>query len=198
VTSTEILDVGCGPSPRGTVNIDLNPKFKPTVVAEATWLPFNSSVFDGVYLSHLLEHVINPERILREAHRVLKKGRRVTIVFPNFASFNVLMAWIFYFHIRGKGGSNSPSFISNGFKRAYNIVFGSHTVGEYDVHHIPLTLPIMRCLLESGGFRIASISGDVVYLPFRRFRFIRAISRALARILPSRADIITIVAKKIY
>jgi len=190
----EILDVGSGPSPRGTVNIDLNPKFKPTVVAEATWLPFKSSVFDGVYLSHLLEHVINPGRILREVHRILKKGQKITIVFPNFASFNVLVAWIFHFHIRGRGGSDSPYFIPNRFKRAYNIIFGSHTVGEYDIHHIPLTLPLMRGLLESSGFRVESIRGDT---PFRRFKIAGTISRVMAKILPSRADIITIIAQKI-
>ena len=31
----ETLDVGSGPHPKGTVNVDLNRKFKPTVVAEA-------------------------------------------------------------------------------------------------------------------------------------------------------------------
>jgi SAM-dependent methyltransferase len=178
--------------------VDLNPKYKPTVVADARNLPFRVSAFDGIHLSHILEHVIDPEKILKEVNRVVKTDRTVTIVFPNFSSLSVLMAWVMGFHSKRTGHeANGPRAISYGVRRAYNIVYGSHTVGEYDVHHIPLSLRLMYNLLRESGFSVESARGDIVRLPLRRFAVLRKASRALATIFPGKADVVTIVAKRV-
>ena len=195
----EILDIGSGPRPKGTVNVDLSPKFNPTVVADARSLPFKASVFDGSYLSHILEHVVDPENILKEVHRVLRTTKSVTIVFPNFASLSVLIAWIYGFY-RGTGKCDqelTPYIIPEGLRNAYRIVYGGHSVGEYDIHHVPLSLPMLCGLLRGFGFEIESIKGNLVRIPLRHSRFVKTISSALAKIFPGRADIITIVATKI-
>lgn len=122
----EILDIGSGPRPKGTVNVDLSPKFKPTVIADARNLPFRPSVLDGSYLSHILEHVIDPENILKEVHRVLRTTKSVTIVFPNFASLGVLVAWIYGFY-RGIDRCDQelpPYVIPEGLRNAYRIIYG--------------------------------------------------------------------------
>lgn len=195
----EILDIGSGPRPKGTVNIDLSPRFNPTIVADARNLPFRASVFDGSYLSHILEHVVDPENILKEAHRVLRATKSVTIVFPNFASLSVLIAWICGFY-RGTDKcdqKSTPYVIPKGLRNAYRIIYGGHSVGEYDIHHVPLSLPMLRGLLRRLGFEIESIKGNLVRIPLRHSRFVKTISGALARIFPGKADTITIVAKKI-
>ena len=83
------LDVGCGNSPRGDVNVDvfrggLNPqlgdqiegefmflsKIKNFIVADATHLPFRDGSFATVFSSHTIEHVQNPLLMLREMCRV--------------------------------------------------------------------------------------------------------------------------------
>jgi SAM-dependent methyltransferase len=178
--------------------VDLNPKYKPTVLADARSLPFRASVFDGVYLSHILEHVTDPENILKEVRRVAEVGKRVTITFPNFACASVLMAWFQGFCWDNQRSTQKPPYIiSPGLERAYSIVYGSHSVGEYDVHHVPLSLPLLGKLLEEFGFRVESARGDMIRLPFRRFRLMRSLSKALGRVIPSRAGIITIVARKV-
>jgi SAM-dependent methyltransferase len=192
----ETLDVGSGPYPKGIVNVDLNRKFKPTVVAVAGNLPFKGSVFDEVYLSHILEHVVDPENILTEVHRVLKTSKCVKIVFPNFASFGVFVAWFLQFHVKSSRTSNLPHIVPSKLQTPYNIIYGSHTIGEYDVHHVPLTMRLIFNLLQEIGFDIEAVKGEGFLLPHRRAPFVRALSTALAKMFPTRADIITIVASK--
>jgi ubiquinone/menaquinone biosynthesis C-methylase UbiE len=85
------LDVGCGHTPVGDVNVDLykNPSTHRSrdqskcedydlhavpnlVVADAEHLPFKNNAFDYVYSNHVIEHVSNPEVMLREMVRVTK------------------------------------------------------------------------------------------------------------------------------
>jgi SAM-dependent methyltransferase len=50
-------------------------------------LPFPTGSFDVAFSYYVLEHVRDPERVLREAIRVLKPGGHLYFVFPNFGSF---------------------------------------------------------------------------------------------------------------
>jgi len=42
-------------------------------VADAHYLPFKDAVFDGVVIQAVLEHVVDPQVVVSEIHRVLKK-----------------------------------------------------------------------------------------------------------------------------
>ena len=77
------LDVGCGPSPRGDVNLDLftgdSPHVKGSIVGrnypnfiigDAENLPLRSNIFQVVYAFHLIEHLENPIKAMREFERV--------------------------------------------------------------------------------------------------------------------------------
>lgn len=66
-----------------------------------------------------------------------------------------------------------------------------------DIHHVPLSLPMLRGLFEGFGFEIESTKGNLVRLPLRQTRSVKAISNVLAKVFPGKADIITIVATKI-
>ena len=90
------LDVGCGNTPTGDVNVDLPsserhrngirlvPKKMPNFIYASSYaLPFCSSSFDEVVAFHLLEHLETPLAALREMVRVSKNV--VTIVVPAFA-----------------------------------------------------------------------------------------------------------------
>src|SRR5262249_18302595 len=46
----------------------------PDLLSDAHFLPFEDQQFDVVYAAALFEHVACPQRVVQEAHRVLKPG----------------------------------------------------------------------------------------------------------------------------
>jgi phosphatidylethanolamine/phosphatidyl-N-methylethanolamine N-methyltransferase len=45
-------------------------------------LPFKNDYFDRIIISHCLEHITDPEKVLKEIHSKLKKGGTLTIGLP--------------------------------------------------------------------------------------------------------------------
>jgi len=82
-----VLDAGSGhfPFPNADVLCDLYDK--PTkvgrlfVCCDIQFLPFKPKVFNFVYCSHVLEHVINPNLTISELKRVAQHG------YASFPSF---------------------------------------------------------------------------------------------------------------
>lgn len=94
-----VLDLGCGTghsfqelSPRETVGVDieasaLEDQQRETHPADVRELPFADGAFESVVSIHVIEHVPNPERVLREALRVLAPGGRAIFATPNRLTF---------------------------------------------------------------------------------------------------------------
>jgi len=61
----------------------------PYICADATALPFRDSSMDLVGMHQVLEHVPNPESVLREVLRVLKPKGRLAVVCPNLLSIGL-------------------------------------------------------------------------------------------------------------
>jgi cyclopropane fatty-acyl-phospholipid synthase-like methyltransferase len=85
------LDMGCGPNKKeGFHGVD---QYKmPGVdtvlkIGTAKWPWANDSV-DELHASHFLEHLTQDERVhfFNEAHRVMKKGSKATIITPHWAN----------------------------------------------------------------------------------------------------------------
>jgi ubiquinone/menaquinone biosynthesis C-methylase UbiE len=57
------------------------------VNASADDLPFPEQFFDGVLISHVIEHLESPDKAISEANRVLKTGGKLCIVVPMQAGF---------------------------------------------------------------------------------------------------------------
>jgi ubiquinone/menaquinone biosynthesis C-methylase UbiE len=55
--------------------------------ARAEALPWPDDFFDLVYSTNVLEHVTDPDQVMRETIRVLKPGGYAQFVFPNYGSF---------------------------------------------------------------------------------------------------------------
>lgn len=86
-----ILDVGCGSDPKGHINLDLftglnphliksrknpfvDPKKIPNFVKGTAYkLPFPKDFFSIVYCCHVIEHLENPIKAIKELRRVSKK-----------------------------------------------------------------------------------------------------------------------------
>jgi SAM-dependent methyltransferase len=79
----DVLDVGCGAKPylplvvdhaQGYRGLDLVPRLHVDDVGAATALPYPHASFDLVLCTQLLEHVLEPEQVVREIARVLVPG----------------------------------------------------------------------------------------------------------------------------
>ena len=94
-----VLDLGCGVghsfqelAPRETVGVDLDPgalegQARETHVADMRALPFAGATFASVLSVQSIEHVPDPENVLREAVRVLEPGGTAVFVTPNRLEF---------------------------------------------------------------------------------------------------------------
>ena len=81
---TKKLNLGCNDLKLdGFINIDIDPRVKPDMLANCLHLPFEDDSVDEIYAGHLLEHTTPEEEALKEWHRVLKKGGKITITVPD-------------------------------------------------------------------------------------------------------------------
>jgi SAM-dependent methyltransferase len=97
IADRDILEVGCGEGmmfdDTGTrpVQMDVSmtrvcraaPRSRRLLCADGYHLPFADGSFAAVLLVAVLEHTLEPRRILAEARRVLKRGGQAIIVVPN-------------------------------------------------------------------------------------------------------------------
>ena len=65
------------------------------VRSDAMALPFRDGAFDRVYCSEVLEHVLDPESVIREMHRVLAPGGIAVISVPNEVLINLIKRILF-------------------------------------------------------------------------------------------------------
>lgn len=89
-----ILEVGCATGyvqnklDKGVIGIDLThsllKKNKSKVVcADALSIPFRDNSFDFVYSVNVLEHMDNPDKMIKECKRAAKKNGKIILITPN-------------------------------------------------------------------------------------------------------------------
>jgi len=85
-----ILNLGSGMKKvrNDVINVDFYPFQNVDVVADISNLPFVDNSVDAVINEFVLEHVKNPEVIVREIYRILKLGGILYITIPFVASFH--------------------------------------------------------------------------------------------------------------
>jgi SAM-dependent methyltransferase len=95
----KVLDLGCGVghsfaelAPRETVGVDLDAEAlegqaRETHVADMRALPFAAGTFASVLSVQSIEHVPDPDSVLREVVRVLEPGGTAIFVTPNRLEF---------------------------------------------------------------------------------------------------------------
>lgn len=76
----KILNVGSGGLYiEGAVNVDINPKYRPDIIADFHHLPFKDNSFDVVLALDIIEHTESPEILLNELLRVSKEDGCIII-----------------------------------------------------------------------------------------------------------------------
>ncbi|MGH2756837.1 MAG: class I SAM-dependent methyltransferase [Actinomycetota bacterium] len=88
--SGDVLDIGAGYAqyrPLFTraasyVALDLDIERAPDGIADVSALPIRSAAVDGVVCTEVLEHVIDPDTVVTEVHRVLRDDGRLLVTVP--------------------------------------------------------------------------------------------------------------------
>jgi SAM-dependent methyltransferase len=90
-TGARVLDLGCGNSPYAALFpnrmcLDIRRRPGAAIVCDAHYLPFMTGSFDLILSTEVLEHTLEPQRIVDEIRRVLRPGGRVLLttrfIFP--------------------------------------------------------------------------------------------------------------------
>jgi SAM-dependent methyltransferase len=118
-------------------------------------LPFGDGSLDAITMWNVLEHVLDPERALREAARVLGSGGRLFAVAPNYASFrreaHYQLPWL----------PLLPRRAASAYLRALG---RDPTFFEREVHYVT-NRGVMRTL-ASLGFSVHDPRADKIGTPF--------------------------------
>jgi len=149
-------------------------------------LTYPNDYFDVVIASHTIEHLVNPDHLVLEAKRVLKKGGLLIVVTPNLASWINRLLLLLGFQPFFTEVSTVDKTLGIKFSRKFTKV--RSTVGHMRV----FTSGALKDILELHGFNIYKTAG-VEFVAFPRA--LRLLDRLLAKNF-SLASIIIVVGKK--
>ena len=106
-------------------------------------LSFQNDWFDTIISCETIEHVLDPQKAIRELYRVLKPGGRLFLTCPNY--FNLFGLWCIYRWIIGKPFTEG---------------------GQPYVNYI--LMPFIFLGLRKTGFRVQQYYSSDILLPLRR------------------------------
>jgi len=145
-------------------------------------LPFKDGFFDVVLMEEVIEHLVNPDNAVKEAHRVLKAGGLFLLSTPNLAWWlNRLVLLLGYQPYRSECST------------IYNVGKFKRDLGQLLSGHLRLyTHRALKQLLELHGFKVIASKG-VTYnnLP----SFFKIMDKVISR-KTSLAQIIMLLAQK--
>jgi ubiquinone/menaquinone biosynthesis C-methylase UbiE len=178
-----IVDIGCGygvltknfTDKADVYGVDINDKYLeiakenkliPVKADISGKLPFKDEFADVIVAGEVIEHTLEPEKVLKEFNRVLKKDGKLIITVPNVSSVASLFFLIFYnrplpevftpFHFSYFCLKNLSELIKkNGFiicKKSTNEVLPTYIFSRY----IPRYIPFMGTIL-SKTFHLLNI-----------------------------------------
>lgn len=99
IDMSRVIQLGSGGEKmQGAVNVDNNPASAPDVVHDLNLMPwpFADGAFDYAIMNDVIEHLVNPIKVLEETWRILSPGGTLKIRTPAFSHEN---SWIDLTHL---------------------------------------------------------------------------------------------------
>ena len=173
IAPQSLLDVGCG---NGTllnalrielVDIELtgtdvyvqeNSEWKYEVSDVTQKLNFADNSFDLIVVGEIIEHVPDPDFLLRECHRILKSNGKIIVTTPNLVSWaNRIMVLC----------GTQPFFTETSTRMTLGRRFRLLGQGEKVQGHLKIFTHLsLKEILELNGFRVSQRRGTTFFFPF--------------------------------
>lgn len=116
-------------------------------------LPFAEEAFDLIICTEVLEHLLWPQQLLKEAHRVLSHDGKIIVSIPNIASLSYRIGWLLGHMPSCAASGNLPAELgSTAYQKANGELIGGHV--------IDFNLQRLMALLDSSGFKAFSARGS--------------------------------------
>lgn len=124
--------------------------------SEKTILPFEVGTFDLIICTEVLEHLLWPQNMLKEIHRVLASNGKILISVPNITSFTYRIAWLIGHVPSCAASANLPPIIgSTSYEKQDGSLIGGHVV-DFSKKKIV-------ALLRYTGFKTVLLEGSGIF-----------------------------------
>ena len=77
------IDAGCGTNKKAQIGLDIVKTPSVDIICDLEHIPVKKDSVDSIISEHVIEHVEKPYDVLREFHRILKKGGILNIATPH-------------------------------------------------------------------------------------------------------------------
>jgi SAM-dependent methyltransferase len=162
-------------------------------------LPFSEETFDVVSAIDVIEHLVDPRMLVREAWRILKPGGYVIFATPNLASWHNIFALLV--GLQPFSGPNLTTMLDADVdvvrslhRQAYGLPEEGEVAwhGEEELHRhiVVVAFRAMVKLMHKEGFRVEAARG------FGYYPFPKLLARPLARIDPLHAHHMVVKGRK--
>lgn len=115
------------------------------ILASGESIPLPSGAIDMIVSEYVVEHLVDPDAVLREAHRLLRPGRRFIFLTPNLLSYSGFVTHV------------TPQWLHRRFLQRLLELGASANERPYPTAFRMNTLRAIRLRAAKAGFRIREL-----------------------------------------
>jgi SAM-dependent methyltransferase len=114
-------------------------------------LPLPANTFDLAICTEVLEHLLWPDALVSEVHRILKPGGALIVSVPNAVSLTYRVAWAIG-HIPSCAATGNLKGSGTAYRRDDGTLIGGHVVD--------FSKKRLEALLENAGYQLVKMRGS--------------------------------------
>lgn len=138
--------------------------------------PFDDGQFDVVFAGEIIEHVFDPDAMLRECRRVLAPSGTLILTTPNLLAWHNRLLMLI---------GVTPFFVEHSYVETYGPMYSLLRRASVPVGHLRIyNLTPLKALLRRNGFEVKKVRG-FAYLPIPG---LFAVDRVISRSRPALAS----------